>query len=180
MMKTTVIDETEMSPELDQSIRDGLCVCFSPDVEVFSKTRTWHGSAPAWSVVMEMDGKVVAHVGIVDRKIRVGDRFLRVAGIQNVFVLPEERGKGLCDAVMDTAMVEAAKRRFDAGLLFCVPELEKVYARVGWKLMPKEDVVRIDDNGAEQKLPAKNIAMFFPLKVKKFPPGTIHLRGNDW
>jgi len=180
-MDPRIVLEAEIDAALDQAIRDGLCRCFPDDCEVFSRTRAWHGSGPAWSVVVEGDdGRVIAHVGIVDRTITAGGQPVRVAGIQNVFVVPEGRGKGLCDLVMNAAMVEAGRRGFDVGLLYCVPNLEKVYARCGWRLLPRERIIRVDENGKEIALPEKNIAMFHPLKLAVFPTGEIHLRGNDW
>jgi hypothetical protein len=97
-----------------------------------------------------------------------------------VFVLPDQRGKGLSDRVMVAAMKEAAAGHYDCGLLFCVPELEKVYARCGWKRLADVPVIRIDERRTEVPIPGKNIAMFYPLKVTEFPPGRIHLQGNDW
>ena len=179
-MDLKIIEESTIPQNIDQMIKDGLCICFEPDVEVFSKTRAWHGSAPAWSIVIVDDDRVAAHVGIVDRVISAGGEQIRVAGIQNVFVLKNYRGQKLCDKIMDAAMKEAGRRDFDAGLLYCIPELEKVYARCGWQLLPKEDVIRVDENGDELALPDKNIAMFYPLKVKGFPVGTVHIQGNDW
>jgi len=41
-------------------------------------------------------------------------------------------------------------------------------------------VIRIDETGTEAPIPGKNETMFYPLKVSTFPPGRIHLRGNDW
>ncbi len=38
----------------------------------------------------------------------------------------------------------------------------------------------IDENGAVVPLPAKNIAMFHPLRRATFPLGTIHLQGDHW
>lgn len=126
------------------------------------------------------DNCIAAHAGIVDRTVKVEKTFIRVAGIQNVFVLPEYRGVGLCEKVMDAAMQEAEKRNFDAGLLYCVPQLEKVYAKCGWRLLPEREIIRIDENGKHIPLPPKNITMFFPLKMQEFPEGKINLQGNDW
>lgn len=179
-MDLRIIEEADITDEMDLLIKAGLCKCFPPDVEIFSKSRAWHGSAPAWSVVILDKERIAAHVGIVDRVINAGGLQIRVAGIQNVFVLPDYRGQGLCDKVMNQSMETAEQREFDAGLLYCVPQLEKVYARCGWQLLPKEDVIRVDDTGNELALPDKNIAMFYPLKIKKFPVGTVHLQGNDW
>jgi hypothetical protein len=77
-------------------------------------------------------------------------------------------------------MDEARRRDYDCGFLFCVPELEKVYARCGWLLLPPEPIIRIDETGAETPIPGKNIAMWHPLRADTFPPGVIHLQGNDW
>jgi GNAT superfamily N-acetyltransferase len=181
-MTARIVNETEMPPALDARIREGLVACFPADAAVFCATRAWHGSAPAWSVVLEEpeSGTVTAHCGIVARTVSAGAASLHVAGIQNVFVLPSQRGRGLCDIVMRAAMDEAAARGYDCGLLFCVPELEKVYARCGWLLLPPEPVIRIDEVGNELPIPGKNIAMWHPLRAQSFPPGPIHLRGNDW
>lgn len=179
-MELKIIHEIEMTDGIDQSVRDGLCRCFPPDKEIFSKSRGWHGSMPVWSVIMEDSGKVVAHVGIIDRVIKAGERQLRAAGIQNVFVLAEYRGQGLSDRIMNASMREAEKLGFDIGLLYCIPGLEKVYAKCGWQLLPKESIIRIDEHGYAVAIPNKNISMFFPLKVSRFPAGTIHLQGNDW
>jgi predicted acetyltransferase len=112
--------------------------------------------------------------------ILVGTKPLRIAGIQNVFTLPECRGLGYGKLVMDASMKEARRRDFDAGLLYCVPELEKLYAKCGWILLPREAIIRVDEKGTEIPLPEKNIAMFYPLSVRQFPSGRIHLQGNDW
>ena len=179
-MTLTIVEERQMDARLDAVIRQGLCTCFPADTDVFSQTRAWHGSAPAWSVLLFDEAELVAHVGLVDRAITIGGRPVRVAGVQNVFVLPTRRGQGLCDQVMLRAMDEASRREYDCGLLFCVPQLEKVYARCGWLGLGEREVIRIDEDGREVSLPDKNIAMFHPLRLRNFPAGTIHLQGNDW
>jgi len=179
-MNLKIINEAEVTSELDLEIKEALCRCFPGDAEIFSRSRAWHGSAPAWSVIMVDNNRIAVHAGIVDRTVKVGETFVRVAGIQNVFVLPEYRGMGLCEKVMAAAMQEAEKRNFDAGLLYCVPKLEKVYAKCGWRLLPERKIIRIDENSKHIPLPAKNITMVFPLKVREFPDGIINLQGNDW
>ncbi|MFA6716248.1 MAG: GNAT family N-acetyltransferase [Victivallaceae bacterium] len=179
-MNLEIINETEITPELDLEIKKTLCRCFPVDAEIFFRSRAWHGSTPAWSVIMIDNNRITGHAGIVDRIVKVGEAFVRVAGIQNVFVLPEYRGLGLCEKVMDAAMKEAEKRNFDAGLLYCVPKLEKVYAKCGWRLLPERKIIRIDETGKHVPLPDKNITMVFPLWIQEFPEGTINLQGNDW
>lgn len=178
MLMPRIIDEVNMTESMDARIRAGLCTCFPRDTAVFSQQRAWH-STPTYSVVVEHDEQVVAHAGVVSRQITVGAQRLLVAGVQNVFVLPEHRGRYLVDQVMAAAMNEAKVRGHDCGLLFCLPALEKVYRRCGWDTVSCREVVRIEQ-GIEKPLPESNIVMFHPLQVAQFPPGPIHLCGNDW
>lgn len=179
MQQPRVIHERQMTAELDERIRQSLCTCFPAQVEVFSHTRKWHGSAPAFSVIMEHQGRVVAHVGIVDREVKFDHQLVRAAGVQNVFVLPEFRGKHLAETVMNAAADEASQEGYDCGLLFCVPGLAGVYQRTGWLQIPNP-VVRVDNDGKEKPLPENNICMFLPLTLTSPPKGLLHLRGNDW
>lgn len=178
-MKLSLIDETAMPPELDQEIRDALCLCFPADVAIYRETRAWHGAVAAYSVILQEEGRIVAHASAVDRTIDAGGTPLRVAGVENVYALPDWRGQGLAQQVLEAAMAEAQRRGLDCGLLFCVPALAKVYAAAGWQLLGPREIVRVED-GRELPIPAKNIAMFYPIEVDVFPEGLIHLRGNDW
>jgi aminoglycoside 2'-N-acetyltransferase I len=177
--KLTVIDEAQMPAGLDERIRAALCTCFPADRAGFSRTRAWHGSPPLYSVVLEGAGRVLAHAGIVQRTITVDGAPLRVAGVQNVLVLPERRGQGLSGRVLQAAMDEARGRGFDCGLLFCVPALGPLYAGGGWQALGPRDIVRVEE-GRRLPLPRENVALFYPLRVAVFPDGPIDLCGNDW
>ena len=179
-MELRIVDEADMTASLDAAIREALCACFPKDRAAFSRTRAWHGIAPVFSETLEAGREVVAHAGVVDRTVRAGDRQVRVAGVQNVCVLPGHRGRGLFRRVMAAAMEQAAARGFDCGLLFCDRGIEKLYARLGWRTSHGRRVARTDESGCDVPLPAGNIAMCYPLKRGDLPPGDIHLQGNDW
>lgn len=179
-MKLQIVSEASIGPAQDAAIRAGLCACFPPDREVFSRTRAWHGSHPAWSVLAVEEDALIAHAGIVERQVLVGQEHIRVAGVQNVFVLPEYRGLGLFRQVMSAALEEAHKRGLDFGLLFCAPDIGRKYARQGWRLLEDRGVTRVDQQRRPQPLPAKNVTMFYPLAGRDLPPGDLHLLGNDW
>jgi GNAT superfamily N-acetyltransferase len=179
-MHLRVVDETQIDAQLDERIRQGLCVCFPPDVAVFRRTRHWHGVPPAFCVIAEAAEQVVAHAAVVDRTIRVGQRSVRVAGLQNVFVLPPYRGQGLSDRVVAIAMEESGRRGFEYGVLFCRTTLERVYARCGWRRLSPRKITRVDESGRDTPLPAKSITMCFPISAEPFPAADIHLEGNDW
>ena len=104
---------------------------------------------------------------------------VKVAGIQSVFVHPGMQGTGLSDKIMEMSMKRADQQSLDAGFLFCVPELEKAYCRMGWQKI-NADVLMQDEQGNVVPIPGKNIAMIYPLKRKDFPAGNVDLAGQDW
>jgi hypothetical protein len=94
-------------------------------------------------------------------------------------VLPDYRHTGLSNKMMSVAMGESSRRNFDAGLLFCREQLEKVYGAMGFRKLDAA-VYMTDDEKGKTLIPARNITMFFPLRAKQLPPGDIDLDGADW
>jgi GNAT superfamily N-acetyltransferase len=175
-----VIAEESVTADLDRRIRDILVACFPADAAHFSHSRCWH-SRPAWVVVaLVRDGTVAAHCASVERGVMVcGTRPVTVAGVQGFSVMPDWRGSGLSDRIMEHAIEETRRRGIEAGLLFCLPELEKVYARMGWRRIDAAVVTR-DGSGNPAPLPEKNITMAIPVAIPAFPPGDLDLMGPDW
>lgn len=174
-----IVNESDMTPELDTAIRECLCVCFPDDAAVFSRSRAWHGTAPEYTLLYRDGGQVVGHVGVIVREVRVGAELVRVAGIQNMAIRPQGRKSGLGAALMTTAMDEAARRGVPFGILFCVPELERYYARYHW--IRRDVDVRMNFDGQRDiPIPGKNICMVKRLADRPFPEGGIHLQGADW
>ena len=174
-----VIPENEMTVDLDRAIRDVLVACFPKDAGHFSRQRWWH-SPHQWSVLaITVEGVIVGGMCVVERTVTAGGCGIPVAGIGNVCTLPEWRGQGVIDTVMAAALAEAGKHSLEAGLLFCKPVLEKVYARMGWTAVDGT-VCMTDADGGMTKLPAENIAMTIPIAIETFPRGDIDLRGRDW
>jgi GNAT superfamily N-acetyltransferase len=185
----SVINEPDISAELDSSIRDTLVVCFPADREYYRNQSWWH-CVPVYRVLArDREDFIVAHTAVVERVITCGQSAkVRVAGIQSFCVLPKYRGTGLSDELMSVAMQEAGRRGFDAGLLFCLPQLEPVYGRMGWSRL--DAVVYMDDvQAGKTPIPTKNITMFYPLLAPAFrrgylttpfPAGDIDLAGTDW
>jgi len=179
--RLVVINEEDLSRDMDRSIRELLVQCFPADRDYYSRRSRWH-CIPAFRVIgTDERNSIVAHAAVVDRRVSVGPAYasLRVAGIQSFCVLQDYRGTGLSHRMMAVAMEEARGRAFDAGLLFCVNRVEPVYQRMGWAKLDAA-VCMQDEKQGKTPIPAKNITMYFPLKVGQFPPGDIDLAGPDW
>ncbi len=177
----SIYNDDDINKNLDHLIRSILVECFPHNTDNFSQKRSWH-SKPSWVVVgISRDGDIAAHCAVVERKISIGDmpEQLLVAGIQGFSVSPKWRKKHISDRMMEIAVSEAKRRGLDAGLLFCLPVLEKLYSRMGWNAIHVPVMVR-DEQGRLSPLPEKNIAMIIPLNQNKFPGGAVDILGQDW
>ena len=180
-IRLCVINEQDISPDLDNAIRKTLIACF-PDVRKYYSRQSWWHCVPVYRVLGKDDkDSIAAHVAVVERSVVVGRDLLKVhvAGIQSFCVLPDHRGTGLSSRMMSITMEQANKRGFDAGLLFCLDWFKTVYGRMGWHKLDSA-VYMLDDKEGKILIPDKNITMFYPLRTKQFPPGDIDLAGTDW
>jgi len=176
-----VIKEQDITPQLDRAIREMLVVCFPADREYFQRQSFWHSPA-VYRVIGKNDkGSIVAHTAIVQRAVIVGPDLskVRVAGIQGFCVLQDYRSMGLSNKMMSAAMDEGSRRDFEAGLLFCREQLEKVYGPMGWRKLDAA-VYMTDDKNGTTLIPSRNITMFYPLNAMQLPAGDIDLAGTDW
>jgi GNAT superfamily N-acetyltransferase len=176
-----VLNEEDISAQLDRAIREILVVCFPADREYFQRQSFWHSPA-VYRVLGKSDkGSIVAHTAIVERAVIVGPALskVRVVGIQGFCVLQDYRRTGLSKKMMSVAMEQGGRRGFDAGLLFCRKPLEKVYGNMGWRKLDAA-VYMADDKKDKTLIPARNITMFYPLREKQLPAGDIDLAGADW
>ncbi|MHB9027263.1 MAG: GNAT family N-acetyltransferase, partial [Candidatus Latescibacterota bacterium] len=173
-------EEDHMPADLDRKIRGILVECFPHNTDHYAQTRDWH-SKPVWVVVgLAPDGTVAAHCAMVEREVKIaGMHRVTVAGVQGFSVRRPWQGTGLSDRLMARALDEARKRGIGAGLLFCLPQLERLYERMGWRAVHHPVTMR-DEMGNPEPLPEKNIAMAIPLNIDTFPGGAINLRGPDW
>lgn len=170
---------TEISETLDIAIRKTLAVCFPHHKDEFSKAHYLNDNKPVFSVIIEDGGSAIAYVGVIDRTIKLGSRRYRVAGVQNVCVLPKYRHRRLSDGVLKAAMEEAHTQRFDFGLLFTQQKIKKVYARNGWLQINKSKFIRTE-NSVNIEMPPESVKMYYPLAVKDLPAGDVDLQGNKW
>lgn len=179
--RIVLVNEEDISQALDELIRDGLVECFPPDAQYFSRQSWWH-TRPLWRVLaQDRSGAIIGHIAVVVRTVLVGAKAepVEVAGIQSVFVRPDRRSEGISDRMIEQVISEANRRQLDAGLLFCVPEYESVYGRMGWTKIQAEVFMR-NSEGKSEPIPGKNITMIHRLNGRAFPDGDIDLASPDW
>ena len=178
-MNCQIVNESEIGETLAVALKDSLCICFPEEIEIFSKVTYWY-SIPSYRVIVEQNSCVIAHIAVVDRTIVAGEKQIRVAGIQSVFVLPEHRKKDLSDKMFSLVLEESRRRNYDASLLFCVPELEGYYQRFDYETLNNVQIAFTNDSGIEQNVPSGDVAMWLTVCKNIVPSGDVGLNGNKW
>lgn len=118
------------------------------------------------------EGRLVAHAGLVEADVEVGERRLRVAGLGGVVVAPGMRGHGLARQVVDTAVAQARRTGAEFGLLFCLPDRVPLYEKLGWRLLPGG--MRVEQPGGVTDHPLRT--MWLPLaEGAVWPEGAARL-----
>ena len=77
----TILNESDITAELDTAIRQLLTVCFPHRTEEYSYCRWLNNNTPDFTTIVTDNGKTIAHVAIIERMIIVGAAAVRVAAI---------------------------------------------------------------------------------------------------
>ncbi len=88
----TIADETAIAALLKR--------CFTTDFGGRSFFQTRH----SWRHVFRHDGRIVAHLAVQLRAVRLGDTLTTVAGIADVATHPDHRGKGHAATLLRAAL----------------------------------------------------------------------------
>lgn len=101
-MEVERIPEWALTAEDDRQIADLLARCFETDF----------GGRSFFQVrqhlrLVHRQGRIVGHMGLQFRAMRLGERLITVAGLADVAVDPALRGQGLASGLLQVAIAEA-------------------------------------------------------------------------
>ena len=82
----------------------------------------------------EENGKIASMIQIVEREVKIGEDFLKCAGIANVCTAPEFRGRGIAKKLMNAVLQEIEENYEISALLAGYGEIaHSIYRRYGFK-----------------------------------------------
>jgi predicted N-acetyltransferase YhbS len=121
------------------------------------------------------DGRIVASAAWVLVPVAVeGHGEFQVVGVGGVMVTHTRRGEGLFWRVVEPALERAAALGPERAMLFCRPELQVLYTRLGFQAI--EAPVWADQPDGRIEMPMA--AMWRPLREGvTWPPGRVDVRG---
>ena len=110
MSRSTGITYRTYRPGDEEGIVKVMRRCFSAFDQFQLDTKTWldysvdYGFKTDYSLVAEADGKIVGHVQVIMRKLKLGRVYVKVGGIANVSTDPDYRGRGIATNLMRKAL----------------------------------------------------------------------------
>ena len=167
-----LLDESNISPALDAELRTFLSGIFPEWGEIFKSRRAWHDAAPVFTALARERGKVVGHVGVVERTITTCWNWrYTVAGFQGVSVAPNRRCIGIARTLLETALAESTRRGYPFAVIFCKEPLVPFYSSLGWRL-PEDSMIMWQDRALPIPM-RSNCPMYRELADLPFPEGPI-------
>ena len=116
-------------------------------------------------------------MGLVFRTIRVGDQFLRIAGIGGVCTHQEFQRRGYAARVMHAAQEWlSALPEIPFAMLFCNEERIPFYASLGWRIIRGPLTLVQLKNASSSNSPR----MILLLHDEGWPEGDVDLQGWPW
>ncbi|MEM2795106.1 MAG: GNAT family N-acetyltransferase, partial [Thermofilaceae archaeon] len=84
--------------------------------------------------LLEIDGKPISHVQVVEKRLRTSAGILKTAGIANVSTDPEYRGKGYASRLLSYVMEDYKQKGFPLTALFTgyASSPQRIYRRLGY------------------------------------------------
>ena len=135
----------------------------------FPFARAWERVGQGIHVMAEVDGRVVAHAMLVDRRVYVGgelDTALDAAYVENVATLPDAQGRGHATAVIGE-VGRIIGEEYEIGALGTRDQT--FYSRLGWIVWDGPTFVRTPDG--ERLRTAGSDGEVMVLRTDRTPAG---------
>ena len=111
---------------------------FPPGEEGFTE-EDWQHAIGGTHLILEQDGRIVAHASVVERMLHIADIPLRTGYVEAVATAPDQQGTGLGTRVMEEV---GAVIRDGSELGALGTGAHRFYERLGWETWPGPAYVR--------------------------------------
>ena len=173
-MKTAIeyISDESFDEAMDLELRGLLSTCFlKPQDYVFKERRYFRIPYPHRWVIRNGDEKFIAHIGVHEMEALCDEGDFPFAGICEVCVHPDYRGRGYVRAMLKEIHEWLVKEEYSFSILFGHPS---IYATSGYVEVP--NLFLKDEEGGWKH--AKG--MICELTGKKWPAKDVRLPGGKF
>jgi predicted acetyltransferase len=116
----------------------GFCAdVFQISSDYFQRRWRYDPGPASFGLVLEADKEVLGYAHVFDRQLNAAGQVVPCAGLANVAVAPDHRGRGYASVLVDRCLDEAAGRGFQVSLLFT--HIPGLYRRHGYQVVATGD-----------------------------------------
>lgn len=168
------IEDSAVDTSLDRQLRELLSTCFTKPCDAVFRQRRYFHEPPRWRWIVRGDaGAVIAHIAVHDKRIGIATGDLRIAGIAEVCVHPQHRGRGLVRDLLAEAHAWLTAHDIPVAMLFGD---KKHYASSGYRNIANPIRSQNSETGAWTVEPSDWV-MVKSLRNFDWPAGVVDLRG---
>jgi predicted GNAT family N-acyltransferase len=169
MLRVEIKNVNELSPETVSLIERDCHREFGNDSMVYAY--------PEIYILGYVNGELISHVGLLQRRITVKQKPLLIAGMGFLITEPDSRNQGFGTTVMKAATAYVKNElALPFGLLTCKPRLESLYAGIGWRTISEPNVF-VQPTGNRS---CGGLIMIIECGGLPWPKGEIDLCGLPW
>jgi aminoglycoside 2'-N-acetyltransferase I len=125
--------------------------------------------------MLELDGTLVSHVGVLRHEVTVGAEQVTVAGVGGVVTLPAWQRRGYARELLEHTVDFFNYWEVDAGLLFCLQRRVPFYESQGWRVVNYPVMIQ-----QPEEIASPLEVMVLPLSEFKWPDGPVKLDSFPW
>ncbi len=162
------LPDASIDADTDNELRKLLTTCFTgPQDHVFQQRRYFKEPYDHRWVIRDDANLIVSHIGVHDKEVDAGDKRWRIAGIAEVCVHPDHRGKGYVKKILYKIHDWMLPQEYSFSMLFGD---NLVYASSGYH---RVENLRVLDQ-SEWK---SRSCMIKPLSNLEWPTSNVRLMG---
>jgi aminoglycoside 2'-N-acetyltransferase I len=132
----------ELLPSEVATLRALMVEAFGDDEDEAFQDEDWGHALGGVHVVVEIEGRIVAHASVVERELRIGGRPLRTGYVEAVATAPDRQGQGFGTLVMEE-VGSIIRSGYELGALGTGSH--QFYQRLGWQTWLGPAFVRAPD-----------------------------------
>lgn len=174
-MQTSRIEEFKITSKQQSDIRSLLQICFAS----YPSDRSYFNQLPAFRFLVYHKKKLIAHLAVVHRVIKFGDKVATIFGVADLCVHPDFRDQDIASELLEK--LENLSKKHTIDLIILISKENKLYKKSGFKKYNNKLRWLMTNQHQSFGIVQRSLEDSFMIKkigTKKLEKGTVDLLGS--